>query len=111
MTTYTIPAVVKDELQKKLERLQYPDANILDANLRKVINRGFRLPGNDHCWMNSTVRLFNTAMRAFSIPAVTETFIEGQTMIEGDLLDIVIGINRDGFVHTMTKEAYEKFVA
>ena len=32
-------------------------------------------------------------------------------MIEGDLLDIVIGINRDGFVRTMTKEAYEKFIA
>lgn len=89
----------------------YPDTNVLDANLRKVINRGFRLPGNDHCWMNTTVRLFDTAMRAFSIPAVTETFIEGQTMIEGDLLDIVIGINRDGFVRTMTKEAYEKLVA
>lgn len=89
----------------------YPDANILDANLRKVINHGFRYPGNNHIWMHNTLRLFDTAMRAFSIPAVTETFIEGQTMIEGDLLDIVIGINRDGFVRTMTKESYEKFVA
>ena len=88
----------------------YPDANILDANLRKIINRGFRLPGNDHCWMNSTVRLFDTAMRAFSEPAVVETFIEGETMIEGDLLNIVIWISRDGSVRTMTKEAYEKFV-
>lgn len=60
----------------------YPDANILDANLRKVINRRFRLPGNDHCWMNTTVRLFDTAMRAFSNLAVAETFIEGHTMKE-----------------------------
>ena len=89
----------------------YPDANVLDSNLRKVINRGFKLPGNDHCWMSSTLRLFDTAMRAFSHPAAVEVFISGQTMIEGELLDIVIGINRDGFVRTMTREAYELYEA
>ena len=91
--------------------VSYPDANVLDANLRKVINRGFKLPGKDHVWMRSTVRLFDASMRAFSHPATVETFFEGQTMIEGKLLDIVIGVSRDGNVRTMTKEAYEKFVA
>ena len=91
--------------------VSYPDANVLDANLRKVINRGFRLPGNDHIWMRSTLRLFNASMRAFSHPATVEAFFEGQTMIEGEVLDIVIGVSRDGHVRTMTKEAYEQFVA
>ena len=89
----------------------YPDANVLDSNLRKVINHGFKLSGNDHCWMNTTLRLFDTAMRAFSHPATVEVFISGQTMIEGELLDIVIGINRDGFVRTMTREAYDLYEA
>ena len=90
--------------------VSYPDSNVLDANLRKVINRGFMLAGSG-LWMHSTLRLFDTAMRAFSHPATVEVFIEGRTMIEGEMLDIVIGISRDGSVRTMTKEAYEAFVA
>ena len=90
--------------------VSYPDANVLDANLRKIINRGFMLKGRG-CWMSSTLRLFDASMRAFSHPATVEAFFEGQTMIEGEMLDIVIGVSRDGNVRTMTKEAYEKFVA
>ena len=87
----------------------YPDTNILDSNLRKVINRGFMPDGSDH-WMSNTLRLYDAAMRAFSTPAVTEIFIGGRTMIEGEMLNIVIGINRDGDVRTMTREAYERFI-
>lgn len=89
---------------------KYPDANVLDNNLRKVVNRGFMLDGSE-IWMSNTLRLFDAAMRAFSTPAVTEVFIGGRTMIEGEMLDIIIGINRDGDVRTMTREAYERFIA
>lgn len=90
--------------------VSYPDANVLDNNLRKVINHGFMASGSG-VWMSTTVRLFNAAMRAFSQPATVEVFFEGRTMIEGEMLDIVIGVNRDGWVRTMTKEAYDQFVA
>lgn len=89
---------------------KYPDANVLDNNLRKVVNRGFMLDGSE-IWMSNTLRLFDAAMRAFSTPAVTEVFIGGRTMIEGEMLNIIIGINRDGDVRTMTREAYERFIA
>lgn len=89
---------------------KYPDANVLDNNLRKVVNRGFMLDGSE-LWMSNTLRLFDAAMRAFSTPAVTEVFIGGRTMIEGEMLDIIIGINRDGDVRTMTREAYDRFIA
>lgn len=88
----------------------YPDTNILDKNLWKVVNRGFMLKDSE-IWLSNTLRLYDAAMRAFSSPAITEVFIEGKTMIEGNTLDIVIGINRDGNVRTMTKEAYDMFIA
>ena len=88
----------------------YPDTNILDKNLWKVVNRGFMLKDSE-IWLSNTLRLYDAAMRAFSSPAVSEVFIEGKTMIEGNMLDIVIGINRDGNVRTMTKEAYDMFIA
>ena len=88
----------------------YPDANVLDENLWKVVRRGFMVDGSE-IWLSNTLRLFDTAMRAFSVSAVVEIFIGGKTMIDGEMLDIVVGINRDGFVRTMTKEAYVRFVA
>ncbi len=88
----------------------YPDTNVLDENLWKVVRRGFMIDGSE-IWMSNTLRLFDTAMRAFSVSSVVEVFIGGKTMIDGEMLDIVVGINRDGFVRTMTKEAYIRFVA
>lgn len=84
------------------------DASVLDKNLWKVVRRGFIIDGSE-LWLSNTQRLFDAAMRAFSMPAANEVFIGGKTQIEGELLDIVIGIKRDGAVRTMTKEAYERY--
>ena len=75
----------------------------------RALARGYVKLDGSEIWLSNTLRLFDAAMRAFSSPAVTEIFIGGKTMIDGKLLDIVVGINRDGAVRTVTREAYEWF--
>lgn len=96
------------ESRRALHFSDYPDPEVLESNLRTIINRGIMVNG---IWLRHTLRFYDAAMRTFSDKAVNEVFFAAQTVIDNNVIDIIVAIRRDGFARMMTREAYERYEA
>ena len=80
---------------------------VFDNSIRKVFARGFKPKGTDR-WATTPVRYYDAAMRYFTTEsAAIEIAFEGLTLIEGEPLEIMMVIRRDGNVYTTSKEAWD----
>ena len=96
------------ESRRALLYSDYPDPEVLEANLLKIIRRGIMING---FWQHHTLRLYDAAMRTFSDKCICEAFYEAQTVIDDNVIDVIIAIHRNGHVRMMTREAYERYEA
>ena len=80
---------------------------VFDNSIRKVFARGFMPKGTER-WATTTVRYHDAAMRYFTAePSAIEIAFEGLTLIEGEPLEIMMVICKDGNVYTTSKEAWD----
>ena len=96
------------ESRRAIAFSDYPDPEVLENNLRVIINRGVMVNG---IWLRHTLRFYDAAMRTFGDKCVNEVFFEAQTVIDDNIIDIIIAVRRDGFVRMMSREAYERYEA
>ena len=80
---------------------------VFDNCIRKIFARGF-MPKDSGRWASTPVRYYDAAMRYFTAEsAAVEIAFEGLTLIEGETVEIMMVIRRDGSVYTISKESWD----